>query len=292
MFPDVVDVEFTAYCNLKCGFCFGPVDDRSVRNLPTPAWRNILTWIKESGAKGIVVSGGEPTLHRDIVSLLSCARALGLSTVMSTHGQFPDRVLKCAEFLAWVAVPVDGVSESMLRQMRGSPWGVPEAQGLVNRLREARPNIGIKLGTVANKQNYDEVPKVGELLARRRVAIDTWKIYQYTARRQFKHRWREYHLEDERFEALRQTIGSEIHGADFDIVFSSNVSRRRAYLFVYPDGTVAIPNVGRSMEDRTVGNVYLEGKSVFDRVEGIISENHRTNYSSTYPDKQAEQRQI
>lgn len=282
-FPDVVDVEFTAYCNLKCGFCFGPVDDRSIPNLPTTFWENVLGWLAEYGAKGIVISGGEPTIHKDIVHLLRQSKLHGLSVVMSTHGQFRERVLACAPWTDWIALPVDGVTTSVLRTMRGKSWGVDNANALIEELRTAHPRIKIKLGTVANRQNHLEVPEIGAALYDKQVKINTWKIYQYTARRQFKHRWQGYHLPDDEFAALQSKIRNRIPDAPFNIVYSSNVSRGRAYVFVYPDGTVSIPNVGEKMEDLTLGNLYVEGRQVLDRVTGFCAENHWTNYHSTYP---------
>jgi len=55
MFPEIVDVEFSARCNLKCGFCFGPTDDRRLPDLPTTFWLTALTLIRAHGAKGIAL---------------------------------------------------------------------------------------------------------------------------------------------------------------------------------------------------------------------------------------------
>jgi MoaA/NifB/PqqE/SkfB family radical SAM enzyme len=167
--------------------------------------------------------------------------------------------------------------------MRGKSWGVDNANALIEELRTAHPRIKIKLGTVANRQNHLEVPEIGAALYDKQVKINTWKIYQYTARRQFKHRWQGYHLPDDEFAALQSKIRNRIPDAPFNIVYSSNVSRGRAYVFVYPDGTVSIPNVGEKMEDLTLGNLYVEGRQVLDRVTGFCAENHWTNYHSTYP---------
>lgn len=283
MLPEIIDIEFSARCNLKCGFCFGPTDDRSIPDLPTSFWIQVLEWIHAFGARGIVVSGGEPTIYSDITKLLKHAKDLGLSVVMSTHGQIRKKVLACAPFTDWIALPIDGVSEQMLAEMRGRPWGLTQAKGLVSELKAQHPQLGIKLGTVATKINLDEIPLLAEELVKSEIRIDTWKVYQYTARRQFKDRAPEFTISDEAFSKLRTKVCEVAPQSPFNIVFSTNDSRRRAYLFVYPDGTLAVPNLGLDMGDLVIGNLATEGSSVFQRVTGIDFVNHSQNYGSTYP---------
>lgn len=281
--PDVVVVEFSALCNLKCGFCFGPTDDRSIPDLPTAFWMQALDWLAELGVRTVSVSGGEPVLVRDIVPLLAHAKSLGLSVIVSTHGQARQRVLACVPYIDWIALPIDGLTQAMLREMRGKAWGLDEAATLVGEIRERKPDIHIKIGSVANRVNQHQIADIGVALADRNIPIDTWKVYQYTARRQFKHRWGEYHLSDEAYAEVRREIEARLPKPPFEIVYSSNSVRRMAYVFIYPDGTVAIPNVGQAMEDIVVGNAYSEGRAVLTRVPNVNALNHHDNYNLTYP---------
>ena len=228
------------------------------------------------------MSGGEPTIHPDIVRLLAHAKALGLSVVMSTHGRVRQRVIDCAQFTDWIAIPVDGISNSMLAQMRGRPWGLAEADSLVKDLRRTNPGIRIKLGTVATAVNHYEIPALASALVESGIMIDTWKIYQYTARRQFKHRASEFQMPDAAFRGLQDSVHRAIPTSTFQVVFSSNASRRGAYLFIYPDGTVAVPNVGEGMDDFVVGNLNAEGPEVLERAKALDWDNHLRNYHGTY----------
>jgi MoaA/NifB/PqqE/SkfB family radical SAM enzyme len=244
----------------------------------------VIDWLAEMGVRGVSISGGEPTLHRDIVALLRHAKSHGLGVVLSTHGQFHRRAVECAPWVDWMALPIDGATEGMLVEMRGKAWGVDDAQRLVADAREANPDIKIKIGTVANMVNRLHVPAVGESLVERGLPVQTWKIYQYTARRQFKDRWRDYHLSDSAYAAVREAVQNRVPTSQFDIVYSTNDKRRAAYLFAYPDGTLSIPNQGPDMEDHVVGNLFLQGREVLDRVPTIIdSINHAGNYNDTYP---------
>jgi len=282
MFPRIVDIEFSARCNLKCGFCFGPADDRTVPDLPVEFWLNVLGRLRHAGAYGLVVSGGEPTIYPHIVPVLSRARDLGLSIVLSSHGQLRNRVLACVPYLDWLALPVDGVSESMLTRMRGRAWGVQSLHMLVRDVRGIKPSIGIKLGTVATSANVCELLPLGKALVNSDVAIDTWKLYQYTARRKFKDRAQEFALADADFDRVRHDLSSALSQRHFSLVFSSNDSRRRAYLFVYPDGTVAVPNIDETMGDHVVGNLAIDGLDVLTQIPALDWGNHSSNYDGTY----------
>ncbi len=282
MLAEVINIEFSARCNLECGFCFGPADDKSVPDLPLHFWLRVLEWIRTFGTKGIVVSGGEPTIYPHIHVLLERAKELGLTVVMSTNAQLRHRVLACAQYCDWIAIPVDGITQQMLVKMRGRPWGLEEAGSLIDELKLRYPGIRIKLGTVATAINLSEIPSLGRSLVQSGLRIDTWKVYQYTPRRKFQHRAAEFEVSDTAFGQLKQTISTNVQGKRFNLVFSSNEDRQRAYVFIYPDGQVVVPNVGSDMDDIVIGNLHQEGPLVLGRVEGVEAMKHLTNYNSTY----------
>jgi hypothetical protein len=70
--------------------------------------------------------------------------------------------------------------------------------------------------------------------------------------------------------------------AKLHTVFSSNASRRQAYLFVYPDGTVAVPNRGADFSDLVLGNLATEGEVVLDRAAELNLVLNVSNFEYTY----------
>ena len=284
MVPRFVDVEFTARCNLSCGFCFGPSLDKCGPDLPTAFWLSALRWIREAGAQGIVASGGEPTLRKDITVLLAHARQLGLSVVLSTNGRNRRTLLRCAQHADWISLPVDGVTRKTLAAMRGTPWGLHEAASRIADARAVNPGLRIKLGTVATCRNAGELLDLARQIRDTHVRIDTWKIYQYTPRRRFVGRESEYTISDLDFRSLCGRIARELGNPEFEVVFSSRHSRRRAYLLVCPDGALATPEVENSTEEVVYGNLYREGPSALQKVGSVDARNHSENYLSTYPD--------
>ena len=282
-FPSYVDLEFTARCNLACGFCFGPHDDRRSADLGHEFWGNVIAEVARRGAQGIVVSGGEPTLVAGLPALLAAAKALGLKTVVSTHGRLTSKVAKIAAHCDWIALPADAASREGLIEMRGDAWGLPQAAALARELKEVAPHVRIKLGSVGTRLNTRELVRLAQdLRAYDPMPFDTWKIYQYTPRRKFASRRELYEISDARFAALENAMRATGVTESIYTVFSSHAARRRAYLFVYPDGTVAIPNEGESFGDLVLGNAGVDGMAVFDRVAALLLGENTRNFEVTY----------
>jgi len=282
-FPNYIDLEFTARCNLACGFCFGPRHDRSAADLGQAFWSSVIAEVARRGAKGIVVSGGEPTLVADLPTLLAGAKSLGLKSVVSTHGRHSAKVANIAALSDWIALPADATSNDGLVEMRGDTWGLPQAAALARELKVLAPHLRIKLGSVGTRLNVRELVRLAQVLRQYDpMPFDTWKIYQYTPRRKFADRRELYEMTDTQFVGLECAVRETGVTESIHTVFSSHAARRRAYLFVYPDGTVAIPNEGKAFGDVVLGNVSVEGMCVFDRVAGLqLGENTR-NFEVTY----------
>jgi len=68
------DVKVGFSCNNNCLFCFIPKKtiDRNTREI-----KNTLLQCKIDGVEKIVITGGEPTIRKDIIQILEYAKNLG-----------------------------------------------------------------------------------------------------------------------------------------------------------------------------------------------------------------------
>jgi exopolysaccharide biosynthesis protein len=65
----------------------------------------------------------------------------------------------------------------------------------------------------------------------------------------------------------------------FNIEFLSNLQRQKAYLFIYHDGTVVVPNQITD-EDLIIGNIYKNGLNVLEKIRNIdYTKNRNNNYN-------------
>jgi pyruvate formate lyase activating enzyme len=90
----VSSVVFTGECNMRCTFCynFGLVlhPDR-FEVIPE---KLILDYLKENSdfIDGLCITGGEPTLQRDLEAFCEKVKAFGLDVKLDTNGTQPEKV--------------------------------------------------------------------------------------------------------------------------------------------------------------------------------------------------------
>ncbi len=89
-------VLFVAGCNLRCPYCHNP----ELVEPGEPGWAGLAT-AEEALAflerrrgvlGGVVLSGGEPTLHADLPELAAAVRSLGFRIKLDTNGTAPERI--------------------------------------------------------------------------------------------------------------------------------------------------------------------------------------------------------
>jgi molybdenum cofactor biosynthesis enzyme MoaA len=86
------EMIITEYCNFKCPYCRGLSDEiygqRKIKELTLDEIkRNIDYWCKDIPLENIRFSGGEPTLHKDIIEIISYAKFKGIKRIaISTNG--------------------------------------------------------------------------------------------------------------------------------------------------------------------------------------------------------------
>ncbi len=129
-------VLFTQGCNLRCRYCHNPQLCAPTGDT-TISFDEVIEFLASRSGKltGVVVSGGEPSLHPELPRLLEMIVAAGFATKLDTNGLKPDAVLRIAsdQLVDYVAVDVklapgmpsswlcgaDRQPESALQTLRG-----------------------------------------------------------------------------------------------------------------------------------------------------------------------------
>lgn len=90
----VVAVIFTPGCNFRCPFCHNKKLVVVKKSLPLIPERKILADIKKrkQWLDGVVITGGEPTLQKDLVGFCEKIKDFGLGVMIETNGSFPEVV--------------------------------------------------------------------------------------------------------------------------------------------------------------------------------------------------------
>ncbi|MCW3994190.1 MAG: anaerobic ribonucleoside-triphosphate reductase activating protein [Candidatus Bathyarchaeota archaeon] len=107
-FPDrIATVLFTPGCNLRCPFCY---NWRIVLD-PKPPFLNEETVIqilekRKKYVDAVVITGGEPTVHKEIPNFLEKLKEKGFAVKLDTNGFFPQVLEECLPHMDYVALDV------------------------------------------------------------------------------------------------------------------------------------------------------------------------------------------
>ncbi len=117
-------IEVTQNCNLQCPTCF--TDSPTGGSLTLSQVESILdNFVKSEGDPEVVqFSGGEPTVHSDILEMLRMAKSKGIKHVMlNTNGvriaRDPDFVQELSRIGVAVYLQFDGFSKLTFQTIRG-----------------------------------------------------------------------------------------------------------------------------------------------------------------------------
>mgnify|MGYP003277657491 FL=1 len=85
-----VCLELTYRCNEKCIHCYVDDWESGGGELSFSDYRTLLDDIRELGCMGVLLTGGEPTLHRDFFEIAFYAKRVGLMVDIYTNGLCVD----------------------------------------------------------------------------------------------------------------------------------------------------------------------------------------------------------
>ncbi len=92
-FPGKISaIVFTRGCNFRCPYCHNPELVDPARYVAEVPQEEVLRFLgsRRGQLQGVVVTGGEPTLHDDLPLFLAGIHALGFAVKLDTNGSNPD----------------------------------------------------------------------------------------------------------------------------------------------------------------------------------------------------------
>jgi pyruvate formate lyase activating enzyme len=162
-FPDrVASVLFTPGCNLRCPFCH----NWRIVVEPKPPFLNEEATLRilderKGFVDSVVVSGGEPTIHRDLPRFLGKLKDRGFMIKLDTNG-FNSQVLEeCLPFVDFVALDV---KTSLAKYGRLGAGDTGEFVRTVEMLKTGKVDYEFRATVVPGFVDAEDVPRIGELV--------------------------------------------------------------------------------------------------------------------------------
>jgi radical SAM protein with 4Fe4S-binding SPASM domain len=159
--PLIIVWNFTNRCNLRCKHCYQDSEHASLDDELTQAEKlDLIDQMGRLNVPMLAISGGEPTLSRDLIPVIRRARHYEMHLSLATNGTTltPQR---CAELrdagLRYVEISLDSTDPARHDAFRGVPgmW-----QRAVQGARNVTATEGLRLGIAmcVHQGNYHEAP--------------------------------------------------------------------------------------------------------------------------------------
>jgi len=155
-------VLFAPDCNLRCPFCHNwriAVD-------PKPPFLNEETVIqiikdRRKYVDAVAVTGGEPTIHKEIPKFLRKLKEKDFAVKLDTNGFFPQVLKRCLPYLDYVALDV---KTSLEKYGRLGAKDTTDFLRTVEILKNGKVEYEFRATVVPGFVDKEDVPKMGEIV--------------------------------------------------------------------------------------------------------------------------------
>ncbi len=166
-------VIITGYaCNNNCFFCIDS-DKRKFKEKTTKEIKKDIRESKKNGTSYLEFIGGEVTIRRDVLEIISYAKKTGFDNiVMATNGRmlaYPDFARRLVEAgLTEIILSIHGHNNKLHDFLTCSKGSFDQLILGLNNLRDINFK-NISANTTIIKQNYKFLPDIGKLLLKNRI---------------------------------------------------------------------------------------------------------------------------
>lgn len=162
--PRIISWNLTLRCPLKCSHCYADAgEDEAAGVLSTDETLAVIDQIRAAGTPVVVLSGGEPLMRDDLVTIARYGTDQGLRMVMGTSGYFLDREMagRLADAgIRAAAISLDSVDPNVHDALRGVSGVWERAVQAIRNCRDA--GIGVQINMTVMRPLAGDVASVVE----------------------------------------------------------------------------------------------------------------------------------
>ena len=159
---------FTIGCNMRCGYCHNPelvLPDRYSDSIPE---EDILLFLESRIGKldGVVISGGEPTMHEGLPQLAARIKAMGYLVKLDSNGTHPDMIAQMIKEgnLDFVAMDIKGPLEKY-QEIAAYPVDTAAVAQTISLLKNSGIGHEFRTTVVKSQLTPEDFVAIGQLIA-------------------------------------------------------------------------------------------------------------------------------
>lgn len=160
-FPEkIAAIVFTVGCNFRCGYCHNP-------ELITGGAKieEVFEFLKIRQGKldGVVITGGEPCLQKDLPEFIKQVKELGFAVKLDTNGSFPEMLEKVLPDLDYVAMDIKAPLEKY-SQIVNVDVDTSKILKSIEILKNGGVDYEFRTTVVKSQLSFEDFEKIGQLI--------------------------------------------------------------------------------------------------------------------------------
>ncbi len=170
-----MEIEFSLRCNFNCPYCYAPKPDYFRDELTLEEIQDVIVQAQTSGARKIIILGGEPTIYPNLNAIITFIRDQGLDVELFTNGTGVDDQL--AGFLAAnnvrVVLKMNTFEPDLQDRLSGKKGAYDIIQAAFAALKKAgypSADAFLAVSTVICAPNIVELPRLWQWLRDQNIA--------------------------------------------------------------------------------------------------------------------------
>ncbi len=187
----VAATVFTTGCNFNCSFCHNPelVDAEKIKNQPILEEDVFFDFLKsrEKLLEGVCITGGEPTIHNDLVDFIGKIKERGFLVKLDTNGSRPKILAELFQknLLDFVAMDIKG-SLGKYCQIVGRQIKQKDILKSIDLIKNSGKEYEFRTTVLPGVINEEEIKKIGQLLKGAKLFI----LQQFKMEKNLNNLWR------------------------------------------------------------------------------------------------------
>jgi len=162
-FPNrIASVLFTPGCNLRCPYCYNwriIVDPKPPFLQEEAALKTLES--RKKYVDAAVVTGGEPTMHKEIPKFLRKLEDRGFAIKLDTNGFYPQVLEECLAHVDYVALDV---KTSLKKYARLESKDTADFLRTIEILKSGKVEYEFRATVVPGFVDAEDIPQIGELV--------------------------------------------------------------------------------------------------------------------------------
>jgi pyruvate formate lyase activating enzyme len=176
-YPDRISaIVWTSGCSFRCPFCYNK--NLALGTAELFPEEEILSFLSKRKAllEGVVISGGEPLLHDDIVDFVKRIKDLRLLVKIDTNGSFPERLSELLEkqLVDYVAMDVKAPKKKY-PQLTGVNTDLSKIEASIDILKTKAPAYEFKTTFIPGLLTKEDIMEIAQWLK----GADTYFLQQF-----------------------------------------------------------------------------------------------------------------